>query len=648
MKSEDLYSSYVALKEGKARLNKNTYTTAEEALKCPQARGMGGILKPNIIMIDTDDKENTEALMHIIEGEGISTLKLKTDKGFHFYFRFEGENPYRNFSCSKVVTISGLTLDYKIGNGRIYDAIIVDNAEREFIGSCDTLPLLPDFLLKCEEVDKTRLSNLLGLKEGSRHDSLRNSIAPIAKVLSNKEKVRKVVRIINEYILDTPLPQDEIAGFLSDDFLNNCYYCMEEELFVGKTFLHSKLGEILIKQLNIIKVDNKLYCFNGAYYEQDVEVIRRECINHYKQIKDSQRNEVVSYINDSLSNTSLEPSDKYICFNNGLLNTDTWRLEEFTPEVILFNQIPHNYNIKAQSAVVDKALDEWCCDDKELRAILEEYTGYMFIANTKAKSILFIEGDKNNGKSSFIELLYATLGCKNYMVFSIEELDKRFNGAYLHNKLANIGDDIQKGYITNKSISMLKKISSGSAFIGEKKGKEIFNITPYSKFLFSFNICPSLSDETGALTSRIILIPFRNDFSKFSGKRDENFNEKLKQEEACEFMVAVAIKGLKRLIENHYSFSHSSVSEKRKDELFIHSDTIKEFADEYINEENYVKEHDANEVYSQYKMECKRKKYTPATELDFKAYMESIGYIKEARRRDGKSAKFYVRKRRMT
>ena len=119
---------------------------------------------------------------------------------------------------------------------------------------------------------------------------------------------------------------------------------------------------------------------------------------------------------------------------------------------------------------------------------------------------------------------------------------------------------------------------------------------------------------------------------------------KLTTENAYEYLIVIAVNGLKRLISNNYEFTYSDVSEKRKIELFTHADTIKEFCDEYITDE-YVKNLTVGEVRANYKKFCKENGCRPASDRNFEAHLNSIGFVNRPRKdKNGKGVRKYVRK----
>lgn len=72
----------------------------------------GGILKDDIILVDSDDEKQSDILFKIIQDLGIKCNVIQTDRGKHFYFK------NTNIKSNKIGNQCplSLTLDYKLGN----------------------------------------------------------------------------------------------------------------------------------------------------------------------------------------------------------------------------------------------------------------------------------------------------------------------------------------------------------------------------------------------------------------------------------------------------------------------------------------------------------------------------------------------------
>ena len=608
--------------------------------ECQKYKSYSGILNEDYVLIDIDEtpenKPMGDLLNQILQEKNYHCKINESDRGWHFFFR----NSERRIKSNKtgIYLACGIKADIKAGCTNGVVCLRKDGKDRTSVydesinGTYDEIPC---WLLPVDKVD----IGLWKMKEGDGRDStLYSYILKLLHYGFSKDEIKKIFYFVNEYIFTDKLSDGDIDRITRDEAFP------EELFFNGKKFLHAIMAKMLISELSIKLSGGKLYSYNGQYFESGDDNIKRKCTAYFDAINRYQKIEVICSIRDRLTPCELVPSDEYVCFKNGIINIETWELEDFNSNIVLFNQVPHNYNPNAYDETLDRAMDDWFCGDKKLRAIAEEYIGYILIANTNTQKMLFIEGSQNNGKSTFIKIVQKLIGDNNYSSLDIDQLGERFSGVAIENKMANICDDIENGSIYGKSLSLFKRITSGDSFKGENKGKDIRTIKPYAKLLFSFNECPSMSDTTGAVERRIIFLPFNNDFSAKGGKRDPEIISKLTTENAYEYLIVIAVNGLKRLISNNYEFTYSDVSEKRKIELFTHADTIKEFCDEYITDE-YVKNLTVGEVRANYKKFCKENGCRPASDRNFEAHLNSIGFVNRPRKdKNGKGVRKYVRK----
>lgn len=642
MKSDIIFRTYSET-DGKQPLHKygngQLISSFEE---CRKFESFSGILNSDYVLVDIDEEPNNkpmgERLFQIVNDKRLHCRVHETDNGYHFFFR--NANRRINKSDQGIYLACGIKADIKIGcaNGtaclkkhgkeRIpkYDEITSD-------GDYDELPI---WLLPIDKEDR----KLFDMRDGDgRNETLYYYIITLSRHGFTKDEVRETFYFINDHVFIDKLKGKELDTILRDE-------AFPKELFFDekKKFLHSEMAKMLIRELAIKKRGESIYSFNGAYFERGEANIRRECTRYLDSITDRQKKEVISSIKDRLIPVNLTPSDKYVCFKNGLLNLETWELESFSSDIILFNQIPHNYNPNAYNETVDNAMNGWCCGDKALRAVVEEIIGYGLIANTKAQKSFFFHGTKNNGKSTFLELLSDFYGITNVKHFNLQQMQARFNSQYLENAFVNICNDIPKSGLTNDEQSFFKQVSTGDTTYAEAKGGETTFFNPYAKLIFSCNKVPSIKDENGEIARRIMVIPFLADFTKH---KNVNLGDELRRESAFEYLGTIAVNGLKRLITSNYRFSASKLVEEATEREFTHLDTLKEFISNVIKEDDYLMQKSKKGVYEDYKEFCRDIEKLPADKDPFASeFMARLNlYETQAKNKfSGKTERVYRKK----
>lgn len=345
--------------------------------------------------------------------------------------------------------------------------------------------------------------------------------------------------------------------------------------FTKKSFNHALLAEDLIKEHQLTRHDNNIYYWNGTKYCSDFEVFITGVIqNLLPQLKKNQKQEVIYHIKHSFNLKNIKHADvNYIAFKNGVLNIENGQFIEPNNNFFITNIIPHNYNQLAFDSVVDSVLWQWSCNDESIRNVLLECAGYCLYRNCKFKKGFILYGEKNNGKSSYIDLLVNMLGQDNITSHDLKDLTNQFYRVTIKDKLANIGDDIQKSFSDS---SDFKKIVSGDLISAKASHKDPIDFKPYCKLIFSCNDYPKLSDNTGAVHNRLISIPFNADFSK---NPDKSLRTHLKSENAIEYFIILAIKGLQRLLQND-NFTVSDAIERERTKFRIENNSILSFIEE--------------------------------------------------------------------
>jgi putative DNA primase/helicase len=311
-------------------------------------------------------------------------------------------------------------------------------------------------------------------------------------------------------------------------------------------------------------------------------------------------------------------------------------MEPFSPDIIITNKIPFDYNKKAYSKACDDALDKLCCHDKSVRMLLEECVGYWFYRRNELRKAIILTGDRENGKSTFLAMLEKLLGRENIAGLDLKELSDRFKTAQLFGKLANIGDDIGDEFIPNPAI--FKKLSSGNTVNAEFKGKDPFDFASYAKLIFSANDIPRIKDKSGAVLSRLVIVPFNARFSPDDPDYDPYIKYKLTTQDSMEYLARIGIQGLKRILAN-CKFTESSRVKDAIKEYEINNNPVLLF----FQEEPRVTDEVTSKVYRDYCGFCAANNYQPMSNVEFsKQVKKHFGVKVVTRRVGGKSRRIFV------
>ena len=352
--------------------------------------------------------------------------------------------------------------------------------------------------------------------------------------------------------------------------------------------------------------------YRDGIYVNGYEEIEAEMIQHIPNLNRQKRSEVMAYLDILVRKNTQMSSANYIAFKNGIYDISTDEFIDFSPDLIITNKINYDYVPNAESEIVDKSLNKLACNDESVRALLEEVIGYCFYRRNELRKSFILIGDKSNGKSTYLDMIKTLLGDENTSALDLKELGDRFKTAEMFGKLANIGDDIGDDFIPNPAV--FKKLVSGDRVNVERKGQNPFDFNNYGKLLFSANNIPRIKDKSGAVISRLVIIPFDAQFSVNDADYDPYVKYKLRQPENMEYLIQLGIKGLKRVLQNR-EFTTSQRVQKELREYEENNNPVLLFFKE-INIED-IENNPTKDVYKKYSEFCIANSFQPMSNIEF-------------------------------
>lgn len=635
----ELFKGYVPTKEKKCLMPfKNSkpedLRTYEQVKELPE---FAGILAEDVILIDIDDFDQSEILMRIVEDKQLRCRVYETTRGKHFLFKnINGAGDIIQKTC-KTKKISerlacGLDADIKVGCKNSYSILKFNGKERKIIYDIfedEDYESLPKWLLPI----KNSMDFLnMGAGDG-RNQSLFNYILTLQSSDFLKEEIKETIHIINDYVLQEPLDESEIETILRDE-------AFKKPIFFNKNggFLFDKFATFLKNTHSIVKINGQMHIYQDGIYVYGQKFIESEMIKYIPNLNRSKRTEVFTYL-DILINKSVEMSDaRYIAFNNGIYDIEEDQFESFNPDYIITNKIEYDYVPDAYCEITDKVLDKLACNDEKIRMLLEEVIGYTMYRRNELRKAFILLGDKSNGKSTYLDMIETLLGDKNTSALDLNELGDRFKTAELFGKLANIGDDIGDDFIQNPAV--FKKLTSGDRLNAERKGQDPFDFNNYAKMLFSANNIPRIKDKSGAVISRLVIIPFNASFTRDDPDYDPHIKYKLRQPESMQYLIRLGIDGLIRVLENN-GFTTSIKIQRELEEYEENNNPILLF----FKDEPKIENEPTSKVYRQYTEFCLANSFTPMSNIEFsKQVKKRFDFEIVNRTYKGKKYRIFVRK----
>lgn len=603
-----LYKGYIKSK-GKAAIepfkDRTKFRTYEEVKDLP---GFAGVLANDTILIDVDDGEQSEILMDIVEEFQLDCRVYCTSRGRHFLFK--NHTIARN--RTHVPLAVGLVADIKVGTRTSYEILKIDGEERFIewdIEEGGTYQEVPKWLFPVRAA-----VDFLDMDAGDgRNQALFNYILTLTANDFSVDETRECIRILNRFVLKEPLSDEELEVILRDEAFQKPVF------FNDKTFLFDRFATYLKNNNYVVKINDQLHIYQDGTYSTGYKTIETTMIHQIPNLKKAQRREVLEYM-ELIADEKAQADARYIAFRNGVLDIVTGQMQPFSPDLVITNQIPWDYNPEAYSELADDTLNKLACGDQPIRALLEECIGYCFYRRNELGKAFILTGDKSNGKSTFLDCVKAVVGEENISALDLKELGDRFSTSMMFGKLANIGDDIGDDFLQGSQVATFKKVVTGNRIKAERKGQDPFEFNPYVKLLFSANDIPRMKDKTGAVLRRLVIIPFNARFTKYlpDGTLDPDYNPYIKYElveqSSIEYLIRVGVEGLKRIIENN-EFTHSEKVQQQVEEYENENNPIKAFIDDCGIA--MIENEPTADVYKRYQVFCAENSMQPMSNIVF-------------------------------
>lgn len=635
----NLFIGYIPSKgkEPLASVKNGNYLTVP-----PESGDYVGVLKEDIIQVDFDDATNAKIAMNIVTEYKLKCDILKTSRGIHLYFI----NDYAKSQAVGTFLALGLKADVGLGSKNrvvplrttkdVQETKIIEGEEiitvtkksiqREWLQTYPETDTLPAYFRPIGGRDY----NLK--KSDTRNDTLFNYILALQMHNFNKDEIRATIKVVNKHILYEPLTDREIDTITRDEAFS------EELFFDDKKFLHDRFGNYMLTNSNIMMIDNQVHIYTqDNLYSNDPFEFERQMLVKIPSLKENQRKEVYKYIALQCKKRGEFSNAKYLGLKTMVYDIENEVDVPYNPSLVINNRISYDYNPNAYDEIMDKTLDKVCCNDKQIRALLEEMVGYTLYRKNSMQVCFILTGEGSNGKSTILDAIKKLVGKQNYTSLDLRELEDTFKPSELYNKLANIGDDISAKYLETSSI--FKKVVTGESFMVQKKYGQPFELESYATQIFCANELPQVNDKSDGFSRRIVIIPFSAKFTKYDMDYDPFIQDKLMTDEALEYLLKLAMDGLKRVILNR-KFTKSDKGEVEKDAYMKTNNNVLE----WFEEEPKIENESVADVYLAYQVWCVKNGCNAVKKLNLsKEIKKQYKFDSKVVSMDGKSVRIFVK-----
>lgn len=624
---------------GKIRINGDfyTYESALEKLKNKDCNRIGLWIPKGFLVVDTDTVEASKIVGKYVKEKGMTTPVIKTAKGYHFFFKYEG-----NMTQMVKGTVNlGCEVDYRVADkGYVILPINDKNRVIKQIGDIDNithklLPVNQEKNVKSNKKNKISEKNIIEntkkveFLSGSRNDNLFRYLCGFVNntQLRDYNNMLMLAIGINQTLCNPPLETTEVERIVTSVI----------ETYAPDTYIDDKgkiipyvLAETIAKDFNCISDNISSYIYNGKSYEEIPNCYYKiidKYIENKKLIKTSMTNEVTNQIYKQTYTGTIENQRGYINFKNGIYDLKSRSLIDHTKDIITLGINNGNYNKNCsdiKGTKFEKYLKSSLSED--LIPVVQEMLGVcLYPLTDKVHYFYIFTGCGRNGKGVMLSIIENLIPSNLRSGITMADYDTRFANSSIKGKQINLCTDDNTTRL--EGIGNLKSVTAGEGIFTEKKGKDGEMIKAYLTHISSFNELPSVKEKAPALFDRMIVIPFNKTFGTTEevakGEKDLVRDPLLKEQilkNELDIIINWALAGLLRVIDNGYVFTTSKSSADKKEEYLTSVDSSLEWIKENVTTveglsiDRYIK---GSQMFEHYKTWCKKEDKHPLGKQKF-------------------------------
>lgn len=539
--------------DNKAALNKWSskpldYVVAKEKLE--EGYRLGWIVPEGYVVIDIDNRDDELAQ------EYIENLLKKFEVKYSFNYTFRGihillKDSHRKMKSNSVMKCSlNLTVDTR-ANGTGYIILPCNDPNRSWGKWSDYVEEIPYFL---KPMLKDKTPSFIGMTDGDgRNDALirwRYRLMACGKL--SDEEIEKSIRIINENLFDTAIPNPELFKTVLRDLKKK-----EQILPQDKDNPYNKIAEQITEQNDIICYAGNYYIFKETHYQavHDVEIEKLIHNTVSKNLNAAARREILGFLQlkTDVQHYDINKDWYEIACLNGVLNLVTGELSE--PNKTKFNTIciPWRYDKDpVYSPRIDEFMKQVTDGDVIKMKFLYQIAGYCLLKRNLFEKFFIFRGEGGTGKSTYMNLLKELVGKENCSHVGLPDFDKDYFLSTTVGKLLNIDDDVVDGKRLEYT-GRFKSFVSGETISTRQIYRDVIDFDPFATLVFSCNRLPQIMDKTSGLYRRIVLVELNHKVLK----PDPLFMQKITDKD-MEYFLFKAVEGIKEALEvGHMVISQS-------------------------------------------------------------------------------------------
>lgn len=210
-------------------------------------------------------------------------------------------------------------------------------------------------------------------------------------------------------------------------------------------------------------------------------------------------------------------SPNHIPVANGIVDLRSKELLPFSPSWVTTSKIATSYRrpsdtpLDREGNTFDNWLESIAAGDPELVILFWQIILEAINPNHTREKMAIFYGSGANGKGTFQQFLINLIGADNVAALKPAQFSERHDLEMLVGRVCNIGDDIPNEHL--KNTANLMSVVSGDTVSINPKGSKGFEASLKLFNIFSGNYIPSSGNKSAGWYRRLLLVPFKADFS---------------------------------------------------------------------------------------------------------------------------------------
>jgi putative DNA primase/helicase len=336
---------------------------------------------------------------------------------------------------------------------------------------------------------------------------------------------------------------------------------------------------------------------------------------------------------------------------NGVIDLKDGTLYENSPEDLITQRSPVEYNDRAKSKLFEQFLRRTVPDD-ELRDFLQLAVGYTLTGITDEHAFFYVYGRPASGKTTILEAVkhvMGTYGIKAQTTTFIRQSQRSGSGptedlARLAGKRFVYTTEVEKD--ERLAVALVSELTGGESMAARFLHNPTFEFKPRLKLWIGANDLPRVpGSQRSGLWRRIKVLPFDEPLSH--EERDPLLARKLREPEETQAILAWAVEGASLWYERyskHEPLIEPEIVQQETAKYERESDHVNAFITDAIEKTEDAKHRvPIADLFAHYQRWCDLEgRQQRRTQQQLARSLSDTGYVAKPARHDGKTQRCWI------